>query len=161
AGLGVEGLDESAHAELAAGDPDHHLALNGQWGDGHVVAGAPVPDSALPGHLAGPGVERHEHAIERREEDLAAVKRDASFPALDWLVAGPSPVRRRRHYSSAPNPVLTALSKRMLSPYGASSPRRGSWDETGRAPRLLFEPHAPGEPSGDNWGTVLNRQRKH
>ncbi len=80
AALGVERLDEAADAELAARDADHDLAVHDQRRERHVVAFLPVGDRrALPGDLAGRGVERHHDRVLGGEVDLVAVQRDAAL----------------------------------------------------------------------------------
>jgi GAF domain-containing protein len=76
--LGLEGRDEAADAELAAGHPHDDLALGDHRRDRHVVAVAPVGDALLPDLLAVLGVERHHAGVERREVDLVAVQSDAA-----------------------------------------------------------------------------------
>ena len=78
AGVGIERLDKAAHAELAPRHADKHLALHDQRRHRHVVTGLPVLDLGLPRHLAGLGIERHQLRIQRREEHLVAIQRDAA-----------------------------------------------------------------------------------
>ena len=80
AALGIVGGDEAAHAELAARDADHDLAVHDQRRHGHVVALLPVGDGlAFPGDLAGRGVERDQHGVLPGHVDLVAVQRDAAL----------------------------------------------------------------------------------
>jgi len=99
--VGVKGRDEAADAELPARDADHDLALGDKRGERHVVAGLPVLDLLLPDHLAGRGVERHEHAVVRGEIDLVAVEGDTTTvlcrtlsPSGHFLLVSPQQLAR-------------------------------------------------------------------
>src|SRR6218665_3595287 len=83
AGLGVECLEEAAHAELAAGRADQHLALDDQRRRGDVGAVLfPVAALGAPQQLAGLGVERADHAVDAADIDLVAVQGDAAVRAV-------------------------------------------------------------------------------
>ena len=88
AAVGIVGGDEAADAELAARDPDHDLAVHDQRRHGHVVAFLPVGDRlALPGHLAGLGIERDHHRVLPGQVDLVAVQRDAALGVVQGAEA--------------------------------------------------------------------------
>ena len=69
--LEVVGLEPAARGELVTSEADDHFVVRDQRRAGHglAVLGEGVLD--VPDFLAGLGVERHEEAVERVEEDLA------------------------------------------------------------------------------------------
>ncbi len=103
AGIAIERLHEAAHAELTAGHADQHLALHDEGRHGHVIAGLPVLDRSLPGHLAGLGVESDERGVESGEENLVAIERNAAAgimqcaePLRDLALEPPEKIAGRR-----------------------------------------------------------------
>ena len=77
AGVGIEGLDESARSHLArSGHPDDDLAFHDERSLGHEVAVRVVHDLRLPDLLAGLRVERDEMRVQRAEDHAVLVERD-------------------------------------------------------------------------------------
>jgi hypothetical protein len=75
--LGVERLEEAAHAVLAAVGADQHLALDDGGRHRFRVALFRIGDLRLPQQLAGLRVERDELGVERAHEQPVALDRDA------------------------------------------------------------------------------------
>ena len=68
AGGRVVGVEESARAELAAGDADEHLVFHDERRARQAVAEHRVRDLRLPERQSGSGVERDERGVERADE---------------------------------------------------------------------------------------------
>ena len=73
----VERRHEAANAELAAGNPDHDLALGRQGREGHVVAAPVVLHFGFPHDVSRHRVQGHEVAVRSGHEHQLAVERDA------------------------------------------------------------------------------------
>ncbi len=75
--LGVKGFHEAADAIFAAVCADQHLALHDGRRHRLAVAELGIGDIHLPDLVAGPGIERHQLGVERREIDLVLIEFDA------------------------------------------------------------------------------------
>ena len=81
----VERLDPAAHADLAAGVADEHLALHHERRHRHGLADVDVADLGLPDRFARCGIDGDRMAVQRVEED-AAVRESGA--AIDHVAAG-------------------------------------------------------------------------
>ncbi len=76
--LGIEGGDEPAHAELAAGGANHHLAIGDQRRQCRVVRRLVVGDRLRPHFTAAARVEGDQDGLAAGEEHLVAIQRRAA-----------------------------------------------------------------------------------
>src|SRR5262249_11110491 len=103
--LRVVGREVAAHAELGAAVADQHLALHHARGAGDGVGPVRIHGQRLPELPAGGGVERHQPAVERAEEELALVDR---YAAVHHVAAGEPAVAPRHLRVERPKYVAGA-----------------------------------------------------
>ena len=76
--VGIIGNDITAHAKLAAGTADDHLAVDDQRHQGQILPLLVVLNLGIPDHFAGLGIERYQMVVRRGEVQLILPKSHAA-----------------------------------------------------------------------------------
>ena len=120
AGVGIIRIEEPADAELATGNPGHHLVFDDERGRRLAVPGAIVGDFGTPQQIARPPIDGDQVRVERAHVERLAQNGDPSIVA-----------------TAADAEVVRQLV--LISPEGAA---RGGVDRHDVARRLGNEHHA-------------------